>query len=693
MTSRLIAFLRYAPLALAVALAGPLLTVANPGLFWDDWVWFFQSPAEHLKIGRELGIWWAGHLNNAIYALPEPTLTLRITSLLAWIVAGAAAAFTFWRIGLLSRREAFMAWALVAASHVAMVRFLNSVALYNVYIAVFWIGCAILSLNPRSWRYKALSLPFFFFSFHLNSLIAVYAAVLLLLFIDRLAMEPHLRAPPRFRPSELLGGSAFRRWLGATGQRVGLRVLPSFLARNIVLIVLPVVFLLMVKLLRRSSALYESYNSVSSGGAYKGVLRAARELFDVFHDYVFASWRHTSLTYLWIFLLVYAALALLLPRNDRTPTWRSVVFTALVGVLLVYLGLVPYYTVGKPPVLHDYYDSRHILAAVPGLVLIQLAILKALSIPLLPGYGWWARLVRDTVFVAFLALSSNHALVAGYNLLKDFTVQAAIEGFVADNREKLADYKTILFVDRTEGMRLGKRQIWNYEYTGTLVKAFGDKTRLGVTVDEYVRWTPNLPLVTEPAMKTRYNLDDYDPKAPHIVLYMGNSSLRPTFPRMVSLLSGYWRGEPTRQEAMNFITFGTAVEYIEAPRRLREVQEIVGAIQAYKAQNGFYPVSTTNVPPVASPFGLLPALTFSAPALAPADAWKEALAPRFIEKDKLTAVCQVPECGYLYLSDGVDYKLVYRGPQDVPYARQAYGAQMDPRRDAYGYWTPGGALW
>jgi hypothetical protein len=32
-------------------------------------------------------------------------------------------------------------------------------------------------------------------------------------------------------------------------------------------------------------------------------------------------------------------------------------------------------------------------------------------------------------------------------------------------------------------------------------------------------------------------------------------------------------------------------------------------------------------------------------------------------------------------------------PQDLAYARQAYGALFDPKRNLYGLWTPGAADW
>lgn len=141
---RLITALRYFPLLAFSLLAGSFVIVGNPGLFWDDWVWIYQDPAENLRIGNELGIWWAGHLSNAIYATKNPVLLLKIVTLLACLIAAVAASYTLWKCNIIDITEAVLLTALLVSSHVAIVRFLNSVTMYNVYIASFWIGCALL---------------------------------------------------------------------------------------------------------------------------------------------------------------------------------------------------------------------------------------------------------------------------------------------------------------------------------------------------------------------------------------------------------------------------------------------------------------------------------------------------------------------------------------------------------------------
>lgn len=50
---------------------------------------------------------------------------------------------------------------------------------------------------------------------------------------------------------------------------------------------------------------------------------------------------------------------------------------------------------------------------------------------------------------------------------------------------------------------------------------------------------------------------------------------------------------------------------------------------------------------------------------------------------------------YIYNSDGVNYKLIWHGPEDCVGVKKTHPELIDPMRDcyAYGYWTPNAATW
>ncbi len=721
--------LRFLPIALLVVIAGPLLTVANPGLFWDDWVWFFQEPQENIQIGKELGIWWAGYLSNAIYALDHPTLTLRITSLVAWALAAAAAGFAFYRRRWLTGIEAFTLFLLIAACHVSMVRFLNSVALYNVYIASFWIGAAVLSINSRSWPMRLLSLPFFFFSFHLNSLLFLYGLVLLML-LGELA--------PWGEWLEPLSSGRWKRWLqpwktgawkravklwkarkwqelleplsyGRLMQRLDAILVPDnglsrmaramwpvvlrFIRKDWIFILLPLGFVLMIRLMKVKSDLYLKYNSLSTSDFFHAIPVTFSKLWPTFELYNKIMWRHTSLKYLAYFAIPYLLLLLLLPRIKKAPGWPAVIKTALLGIVLLYIGMFPYIATGKPPLLRDYYDSRHILTAVPGIALFQLAILMALTKPLFPRFLRYHRMLRTVVLAVILGLASNYSFLSGIDLLKDWIRQEAIGAYVRKNLEALEPYRTFIFIDETEGFRIGYRKIWNYEYTGELIKVYATEERLGISLKEYINWPNNVALIRDKALRKRYNLKDYQFRTPHIILTMRNTRKKLKLKNALKILRAYWKKQPIDDMVLEYIEFIPSLEYREADRHMRNMKRIFAAIERYKNVNGYYPINAISTTPVKTRLGVLSAQTFSAPSRRDEDAWKKALAPRYISEYMLTAQCKSEECGYIYISDGIDFKLVFNNPHDLPYARQAYGDHIDPRRNAYGYWSKGAEKW
>jgi len=133
-----------------------------------------------------------------------------------------------------------------------------------------------------------------------------------------------------------------------------------------------------------------------------------------------------------------------------------------------------------------------------------------------------------------------------------------------------------------------------------------------------------------------------------------------------------------------------AFERVQAEERVAEIFDIVKALDAYKLDHGQYP-STAQAPQNGIPFHTLSPSKNIAPPIARGDI--PGLFPRYMTRSASMAPHPSGDPTYLYISDGLDFKLVYADPPDFAYAKQAHPALIDPVRAAYGTWTSGAKNW
>lgn len=682
---------RCLPVALMAIFSGTALVVANPGLFWDDWVWIVHDQAQAIAVGRELGIWWGGYLTNAINALPNPVLAMRVTALVAWVVAGAALSVTLCRCKLLSGENAFLSFLLYCAFPVGMIRFINSVAMYNVYIASFWIGCLIVVLCPRSGLLRFASLPFFYLSFFLNSLIALYGLFLLMLFFEFVPRS--LRLSPGRLLSDPGSHSDVKRSLIEGGG--------VFLKKEFVFVIAPVLFLISVRLTRQSSPFYDDYNSVGLIGMLHGAVQLLTTPPVLLGKYL--AWLSSGgIALILLVAAVYFALLLLMPKAaPHRATLRGSGRLLAAAVVILAVGLYPYLVVGKPPKIGDFYEGREILVCVPGIILLIMAAAELAAAVLPFSLALFVRPVRYAVVALVLGASSFQAFFVGVDFWRDWIRQEAIAQYIEDNKDFLGkNFSTFIFdEDISPSFTMGGRYIWNYEYTGQLVKIFGKKTKFGISVNEYKTLTPHSALLFDPRFRDEYNTTNYTFDDRQAIIYVRNGNLQPHARYILRDVAYYFMGGAARQrlrrDLSRFLTVSSAKEYIEAKSRLATIAQTVNALYAYKDNHGYFP---TSLPAVEIDHVEMPVRALG---MARATAWVDeipGLSPDYVPSGTLSPVCRNwvdtdQTCRFLYLSDGKDFKLVYEYPADLSYAKQAYPNRIDPRRPAYGVWTKGAEDW
>jgi hypothetical protein len=681
----LVVWVRRAPVAFFAIFGGTALTVCNPGYFWDDWVWRFQPPDQSLRIGKELGIFWGGYLTNAINALAHPSLAMRATALVAWVIAGAAVACVLYRQRMVSRDDAFQLFLIYAATHVASIRFLTSVAMYNVYIASFWIGCAFLLASSNGRRGQRLSLPFFFFSFYLNSLIVLFLALLVLLAVRHASVRADAAEnfprwhdlPSRFR--ELPAGLR-------TTLREARAPLRRFAAQNAALIALPFIFELVKRLTSVKSTLYGDYNNIEWHILFSSAVDSFAAIRPVLRDYFAISSRGVPPLMLVASSLICSLLLRIAPRRQCRTTLRTALVQAGLGWVLFAAACNPYLIVGKAPVLTSFYESRNILPSIAGLALVLISFANILDL-VFAKIAVLRVIGRDLLLGYVLGASVGSGIVTGLDLWRDWTRQSAIMWFIRAHREPLKAVRTFVFDDAAH--RIADRKLWNYEYTGNLVAVYHSRERLGVAVDEYNSWPPRVQLIANDTLRKRFNLGDYQFDKPHAIITVRNGVIPLNNLRMLSVVYSYLRGEPWKQQLAQYMDISIAYEDVQADTRVAEIFDIAKALAAYKRDHGQYPATSAALENGVPTHVLSPTERIGPP-IVRGDI--PGLFPDYMARITSMVPHAIGEPTYFYMSDGLDFKLVYADPPDLAYAKQAHPALIDPMRPA-GTWTLGAKNW
>lgn len=116
--------------------------------------------------------------------------------------------------------------------------------------------------------------------------------------------------------------------------------------------------------------------------------------------------------------------------------------------------------------------------------------------------------------------------------------------------------------------------------------------------------------------------------------------------------------------------------------RREHLFNLLAALDRYHADNGQYPLSK-DWDGVNSAWGKA------------SEEWINGLAPKYIAELPKDPGVPKEGRGYLYKSDGVDYKLLAHYPEDCALVEKHFPRSIDPMRNcwAYGYWTEGGKNW
>lgn len=694
----------YLPIILFASLAGTLPIIINPGLFWDDWVWTHQSKESAMQIGRELGIWWAGYLTNYINGLENPAITMRWVSLLSWIVGSASFAYVIFKEKLASARDCFLIFLLCIATQISPLRFIISLSMYNVYIASFWLGFAILKMNLKGVYKNTLSAILFLISFYLNSVLALYA---FLITVNWLANQNlHFNVENYWR----LFCDNFQ-WLmrniplGSTGNATKnkgdaenkahldnyflkkiFQYVRIFFKDNIFWIFLPIIFILIKKISSTTSATYDGYNKINLGYLFQSIFDSFEQIFFAIKFLLSLGSIHPGV-FFWVIFLICLFLLWLIPKSKQLIAEK--LFSKLMfGMCLFVVSVIPYLAVNKPPVIGDPYESRHLMLAVFPLIFIVITALNILVTTVFGGEK--NRLYAKNILVSYLlAVSIAGTFIAGLGLWRDFFTQKSFQSFIKDNKSEFSDISTFIISDETTDRFYKNREIWAYEFTGNLVNIYPNKDHLAVGLKEFNGWPKGTIFLKENFYKKRYNFDNYNfsNKQELITIENGENSYK-SF-KILSLVRSYFFDEEFQEKLKKFITIKSKNIFIDADGHVINLVRMKEALELFKKRNGQYPLSGRD-----SISSYVVRRINTGNSLEPAIGDIPKLFPRYMKKPKEMAEYKPQYPYYLYYSDGENYKLIYNNVNDIHYVGQAYPDLIDLNRlAAYGFWSKGASSW
>jgi hypothetical protein len=431
------------------------------GLFWDDWLYFRQSRALLVGLGRQLGSTW-----------PDFTSWLPYGSFLSVWVTRAVMFACFLGVALLvlrlSRRLSFfdaetrIAFASLVAVFPAMAaRDVVSTFIYPVSLMLFMSGWALLdhAIDARGWRSwlpRLAALVVFFLSFRTASLGLFYVVVIIWV-MWRCGVTWR-------RPREAL--SALLRWADV--------------------IVLPVVFWVFRSQTAVPSGFYKDYNLLTWKGFEAAWYLVPQALWN---SLVEAFTRMPAIAWWPVVLLVAvvagtalwrttAESAVRVSRRHAVAVWMSIAGT---GLLLVVLGVYPYLAVDKMPGFSDF-NSRHQLLVPFGAALILVGLIRALT-----DGARFPRAVRVGLLALVIALCAG--TVAGDHLSYQREWYKQL-GMIEAIRQapQMQEARAFLFDDRTKALNIdGRFRRRFYEYAGLFEQAFGTHDRFGVDKAAYAK--------------------------------------------------------------------------------------------------------------------------------------------------------------------------------------------------------------
>jgi hypothetical protein len=360
--------------------------------------------------------------------------------------------------------------------------------------------------------------------------------------------------------------------------------------------------------------------------------------------------------------------------NGVAIPWRLVL---LVGATFL-ASTLPYILVGKLPKSSGWESRQALLVGIP-LALGVIASARLLTFARPPRRFIYA--LAAASIIPFLLFTWSIYANWQVRYIKDLSTVINLKSLPPDIISKV----NMFWVD-DDSSRWGEGYHF-YEYAGLFKLAWGEESRLGqpFVTGDLSQATETLANFVSKIPLDRYALKDLDVQA----LVDCRAILKIRFFHNESddlrlLRRYYYRRWAAPEKTNKLLAPLTSVSVsgisCAADRTANVISDLIviqSALHRYHEDNSHFPIGVFSKDPLSSP-----AIGGWIPGLAPAYLTEVPADPR---------MSTAKNRQYLYMSNGVEYKIISHAADDIDFVRAAYPQLIDPRRTgyAYGFWTNG----
>lgn len=427
------------------------LILIMDGLYWDDWLWFFDLISgqgdKMVELSKQMGSIFAGsgYFQILLYKIFGGNILFgwHLVALMSILFSGILIYQISRKVGYFSDLESFWLGAVVISCPAFQIAFIGSVTLYLFCLFAFLLG-VYLSLEKVErglqpvigvfWR--LLSLLMFFVSFYTNSILVFFYGFLLLWYL--------------YENEEILSFDSAK----------------IYLIRKVDYIILPFVYFSVKLFFFPTYGLYAGYNVVSLSIKIFAIAFAKNSILVVNPLRLFSGNIAANMLFAFVILLVFVYLFCISKKRERG--------ALLFGMLLFFLAIFPYAAVGL--LGGGGYESRHLL-----LTGIPFSILLITSYKIICDRRHSLSKLLNAFLILIIVMFSLRLIKTyadwQYYAIKDRAIEKQL--ILMGNAKSYS----IFFIDDKSASKYGRRSYRFYEWSSMFRHIWGDTRWVGFDID------------------------------------------------------------------------------------------------------------------------------------------------------------------------------------------------------------------
>jgi hypothetical protein len=404
---------------------GGILLILN-AVYWDDWVLYRLDPKAIIeRFTQQAGtlFYLEGYMHLALLKLGP--WVYKVLTFILMFCSGLMLNLILKRHVAISAESRFFIVLLFLilpfnSARIALVDFRYTLCYFMFYLAWLLI-----------YRYRLLSLLFFFLSFNTNSLLVFYLIPILDMFY---------RSGKLYRCKSII----------------------EFCIQKVDFLLLPLIYFVIKIYFFSPSGLYEGYNQEYN--LKNLIYLPVFQLFDLYTTQV-------NLGLCFTFSLISYFLIKRIPVDSYGIKLNSRLMFML-GTFVLFLGVFPYWIVGLLPTFNDWSSRHQLLLPLGGAIVVVATIFQA-------NFDGKLKVISIVVGVS---LAFNLTTYAG--LFGDWQKQLQLITLFSKN-EDIKRANLILIKDNTKDINAINRNYRFYEWNGILERSFGNEAHFAIDEYEY----------------------------------------------------------------------------------------------------------------------------------------------------------------------------------------------------------------